>query len=92
MTTCNDVLTKVRDYIYQHFPLAQQRTLSDTDSLLASGVVDSMGVLDLVAFLEESFSIVVSDDEMLSDNFESITTIATYVSVKAGLPTECVEP
>ena len=54
--------------------------IGDGDSLLASGIVDSLGVLDVVYFIEEEFCITLSDDAMLSENFETIAAIADFVA------------
>ncbi|MBE0681809.1 MAG: acyl carrier protein [Anaerolineales bacterium] len=53
--------------------------LHDQDSLIESGIIDSMGVMTLLAFLEDKFSIQIPGDELLPENFESISTITTLV-------------
>ncbi len=56
--------------------------LSDTDSLLERGVLDSMAIVKLVAFLEERFGVALSDDEFDPDNFETIQAITELVEKK----------
>lgn len=75
-----EIESQINDYVESHFPLAKKRGITSEDSLLKSGIVDSMGVLDLVMFLESTFDITVSDDDMLGDNFETIRSIADYVA------------
>ncbi|MGD2165533.1 MAG: acyl carrier protein [Anaerolineae bacterium] len=58
--------------------------LPDDASLLEEGIVDSTGVLELVMFVEETFDITVEDDEILPDNFDSVTKLAAYVRRKAA--------
>ena len=53
--------------------------LNDHDPLIESGIIDSMGVMTLLAFLEEKFSIQIPGDELLPENFESISTITALV-------------
>ena len=53
--------------------------VSNADSLLEAGIVDSLGVLSLVSFIERQYGIVVSEDEMMPENFDSIDAIATFV-------------
>ena len=50
--------------------------------LLDKGVIDSTGVLELVAFLEERYEIKVEDDEVIPDNLDSVSNIAAYVEKK----------
>jgi acyl carrier protein len=56
--------------------------LQPNDSLLENGVIDSTGVLELVAFLEEHYAIKVEDDEVIPDNLDSTDSITAYVEKK----------
>ena len=71
----------IRNHIIESF-LFGSNGLGDRDSFLEHGVVDSTGVLELVLFVEEAFSITVEDDELLPDNFDSISDLARYVALK----------
>jgi len=74
---------KVRKYIIENFLFeAANASLSRTDSLLESGVVDSTGILELVSFLEAEFDIAVRDEELIPDNFDSLERIAAYIDRK----------
>jgi acyl carrier protein len=79
MNTSVEVASKLRDFIVRTFPVGKERVLNDDTSLLESGVVDSLGVLDIVQFMEAEFGLVISDDEMMAENFESISTLTTLV-------------
>ena len=52
------------------------------DNLLAKGIVDSHGVMELVAFLEERYGISVSDEDLTPENFESVARIDEFVARK----------
>jgi acyl carrier protein len=52
---------------------------STSDSLLEAGVLDSLGVMEVVGFIERSYGISVSDDEMMPENFETLDAIASFV-------------
>lgn len=54
------------------------------ESLIEAGVIDSTGVLELVAFLEERFGIDVEDADIVPDNLDSLAAIARYVERKGG--------
>jgi len=58
--------------------------LGDDTSLIESGVIDSLGVVKIVSFLESDFGIDVRDDEILPRNFESIRAISDFVASKAA--------
>jgi acyl carrier protein len=76
------VLPRVRGFVLAHFPLARKRSVGDQDPLLSRGIVDSLGILDLVGFVEREFGIKVADDELLPEHFESIANIARFVDKK----------
>lgn len=79
----NDVLGRVRAFIEENFLFREDISgLSDSDSLLENGVMDSTGILELVAFLESNFSIQMSDAEIVPDNLDSIESIAAYLERK----------
>jgi acyl carrier protein len=73
---------QIRDFILRQFPLARRPGISDGDSLIDGGIIDSMGVLDIVSFLESEFDIVLDADEVASDTFDSINTLAACVERK----------
>jgi acyl carrier protein len=58
------------------------KTILDDDSLITSGIIDSMGIISLLGFVEEKFSIEISSDELLPENFETLSTITDLVTRK----------
>jgi len=84
MSQGNATNTTIRSFIVKKFPAARKRAIDDTLPLLESGIVDSMGVLDVVTFLEQSFKIRVSDDELTPDNFANIARMTSFVEKKCG--------
>ena len=79
MPKFDDIVAQTYDWVTTNFPLAQQRKIGPRDSLLETGIIDSLGTLDLVEFLESEFDIEVADEDMLADHFESVEAIARYV-------------
>jgi len=53
--------------------------LKENESLLERGVIDSMGIMKLLAFIEEKFQVKVSDEELLPENFETLSAIAELI-------------
>ena len=69
----------IRKFVLQTFPLARKRSVADSTDLLQNGVIDSLGVLDLVAFLQQEFAVVVDDSDLTPENFKSIECMAQFV-------------
>ena len=75
----------VRQYIVDNFLFGEASGLGDETSLLDEGIIDSTGLLELIMFLEESFHISVEDDELISENLDSLQNIARYLDQKIAL-------
>jgi acyl carrier protein len=79
-----DIGQRVREFITSNFYVADAASLTNEMSLLDQGIVDSTGVLEVIAFLEGEFGFRVDDEEMLPDNLDSIEKIAAFVRRKQG--------
>jgi acyl carrier protein len=75
-----DITNRIRAFIKQNFFVSGD--LADDVSLLDRGIIDSTGVLELVAFLETEFGVRVLDEEMLPENLDSVARIAAYLERK----------
>ena len=79
----SEIEQKIRQFIDENFMLRHDHgRLSETDSLLEAGLIDSTGVLELVGYLENEFRIAVADAEIIPENLDSIRTIIAYVGGK----------
>lgn len=85
MTHSPRIEDRVREFILKQFPLARKNGLKPGDKWLETGLLDSLGILDLVHFLEEQFSIQASDDELLPENFESLSAVVEFTQKKMAL-------
>ena len=83
MQTTVDIERDVRSFIIDHFLSGNASKLRADGSLLGD-VIDSMGVIALVAYLQEHFQITVEDDEVLPSNLDTINNLVAYVSKKLG--------
>jgi acyl carrier protein len=78
---------QIKDYIARNLLFSDNGyTFSDDVSFLDEGIVDSVGVMELVAFVEDNFHISVEDLDITPENFDSVSKIATYVRQKAKMP------
>ena len=76
----------VRQFIQENFVLTSggKAELGVDDSLTQLGMIDSTGVLELIAFLEQTFSISISDEETVPENLDSVRKIVAFVGQKRG--------
>jgi len=73
---------QIRSFIFENFILEKPEDLVDDASLLEKGIMDSTGVLELVAFLESTYEINVEDEELIPENLDSIKNIVVYLERK----------
>ena len=72
----------IRNYIIDNFLFEDDPNLKEDTSFLENGIVDSTGIMELVAFVEKTFDIRVEDEELVPENFDSISAIADYLERK----------
>jgi acyl carrier protein len=80
---------QIIDFITTNFLFDDtQKGLDEKDSLLETGVIDSTGVLELIAFIEETYGIKIEDEEIVPENLDTILDITYFIERKlaAGTP------
>ncbi len=82
----------IKQFILKNLYFTEDNTLDDDTSFLETGVVDSTGVMELVAFVESEYHIKVEPQEIVVDNFDSVRKVADFVRHKLNLPTPTGEP
>lgn len=79
----NDIKTQIKQYILDNFLMGvDTHKVMDNTSFIGNGIIDSTGVLELVAFLERTYSIRVEDAEMVPENLDTLNSIERYVGGK----------
>ena len=73
---------KLLTYLSQTFPREAGQAITASDALLDEGLIDSVGIFELVAFIERDFGVSVQDEEIVPENFETVAHIARYIERK----------
>jgi acyl carrier protein len=80
-----DLRTVVRDYLIAEFQPDDPEAIDENTQLVEEDVLDSIGIFSTVSFLEERFAIEIPADEVVIENFETLSAIEQLVSrVKGG--------
>lgn len=80
MPAVKDVIMK---FIKENFIMGRSdTTLDPSESLIESGIMDSTGVLELVEFLESTYSIKIEDEELIPENLETVDNIIAFLQTK----------
>jgi acyl carrier protein len=76
---------KIKDYICRNLLFSDNGyPYDDQASFLEEGIVDSVGVMELVTFVEESFAVKIDDQEVTPDNFDSVSRLSAFIRRKNG--------
>lgn len=78
----NDYRVLLKDFIVENFLFGDDAKLKTETPLFEKGIIDSTGVLELIAFIEENFKIKVSDEELIQSNFSDILAIDKFIQSK----------
>jgi acyl carrier protein len=72
----------IKEFIVKNFLFGDGNGMKDDTSFLEEGIIDSTGVLELVTFLEEEFSIAVDSEELVPENLDSINYVTAFLERK----------
>ena len=76
-----EIEREIRNFLVEHFLSGHAEKLRDDGSLLGN-VVDSVGVLDLVSFLQDRFKITVDDEDVVPSNLDTVNHLVAFVARK----------
>ena len=79
-----ELTEQIRGFILENFIVDGDGNLENGVSLLEEGIIDSTGVLELVAFIEETYHIKVQDEELIPENLDSVNNICRFIQNKSG--------
>lgn len=78
-----ELKAQIKQYIVENFLFGDEAPLTGDDvSLLDEGIIDSVGVMELVAFLEGDFGLTVDDEDLIPENLDSVNNLAAYIERK----------
>jgi acyl carrier protein len=81
-TIRDSIEQRIHAFLLDRFPLARKPGFSKYTELIEKGILDSLGILDVVSFLENEFLISIADDELVSENFHTLETLSSFVRLK----------
>jgi acyl carrier protein len=77
---------QIRQFVEETFLLgAAGQRIDDESSLVAAEIIDSTGFLEMIGFVESRFGVVVDEEDMVEDNFETIAAIAAFIGRKSAV-------
>lgn len=77
-----DIQKQVKEFLYDESLKEEFDELTSSDSLLEAGIIDSVKMLELITFIEETFGIKVDEDDLFPENFDSLQAIEEFINSK----------
>ena len=78
----SDVKNKIRTFIIENYLFGDDEGLEESTSFLDQGIIDSTGILELIDYISEEFSITVEDEELIPENLDSIDNATKFIANK----------
>jgi acyl carrier protein len=73
---------EIRQFVVENFLFGEDSGLKDDSSFLKEGIVDSTGIMQLVAFIQDQYRIAVEDEELTPENLDSIRRVSAFIEGK----------
>lgn len=80
----SDVKNKIRTFIVENYLFGDDEGLEEGTSFLDQGIIDSTGILELIDYISEEFSITVEDEELIPENLDSINNVTAFIARKSA--------
>ncbi len=77
-----DIKETIRQYIAQNMLFSETFTHDDDDSFLDQGIIDSIGFMELVGFVQKEYAIEVGQQDLVRENFDSVNKLARYIAAR----------
>ncbi len=78
------VIELVKNFLLEQEYIKPDEVIDESESLLERGIIDSLGVMEMVALLEETYGIEIDDDDLMPENFDSLAAINDYIRGKVA--------
>ena len=80
----SDIKKIIKTFIIENYLFGDDDGLEESTSFLDEGIVDSTGILELIEFISEEFSITVEDEELIPENLDSINNVTAFIGRKTA--------
>jgi acyl carrier protein len=78
-----DIIDDVKKFVFSELAFnIPHESISLDDNLLSQGIIDSMGIMQLVSFIEEKYGISVLPEDVVPENFHSLNALKVFIELK----------
>ncbi|MFQ5559900.1 MAG: phosphopantetheine-binding protein [Nitrospinota bacterium] len=77
-----NIQEEIKTFLREKKFIKEEEEIGSEDSLLEQGVIDSVGIQEIVSFMEKKYSISVDEDDLMPDNFDTLNDMERYIQEK----------
>ncbi len=77
-----NITDELKEFFVKNRFISSTSEISEDDSLLENGIIDSVGMIELVSFIESKYDIKVDEDDLMPENFDSLKAIENFIKEK----------
>jgi len=81
----DEIMHALRDYIISTFPRARYLPVSYTTNIIDNDIIDSLGMISILNYIESTYSLNIDDDDIIDANFSSIHAMADMIITKLNI-------
>lgn len=71
---------EVKNFLVKARLVKSDQMLGENESLIEGGIIDSLGVVELIGYIENAYGIIVGEDDLVPENFDTLAAIQTFIS------------
>ena len=75
-------IDQLKEFFVSNCLIPQDHKIADDQSLLEGGIIDSLGILELTSFIEQTYRIKINEHDLIPENFDSFVAISNYIEAR----------
>jgi acyl carrier protein len=76
---------EIKNFLIKARLVRNDHSLNENQSLIEGGIIDSLGLVELVEYIENTYDIIVGEDDLVPENFDTLAAIQMYISNRISL-------
>jgi acyl carrier protein len=81
----NKIIDDLRDFLTKNRLVRRGQAVSDDQSLLGSGIIDSLAVLEISTYITQAYDVQIDEDDLVPENFDSLAAMRSYIERKRNV-------
>ena len=71
---------EIKEFLVKERLIKSDQSIDDNESLFENGIIDSLGIIELTVFIQNTYNVIIGEDDLVPENFETLGAIKTFIS------------